>query len=193
MADNQKIVTQKFRAGFISIFKATSMRNADGTTAPAKYSIKALFPPGTDMTSMKKAAAEAMTAKWGTQPPKNLRSPFRKNGELDNPTAGLGPDGDEWIVCTFSAQEGKKPGIVDVNREDIIDEAEIYSGAWYRAQVRAFAYEKSGNRGVSFGLENVQKVKDDEPIGSGRMPAAKAFEAVDDDDDSGKGAAGLFD
>jgi hypothetical protein len=65
--------------------------------------------------------------------------------------------------------------------QDIIanDETEVYSGAWYRAQVRAFAYENAGNKGVSFGLQNVQKLRDDDPLGSGRIPASKAFEPVD--------------
>lgn len=193
MADKQKLITPLFRAAFISVFKATSMRSTDGTQAPAKYSIRAMFPPTSDFSGLKKAAAEAMAAKWGDKPPKNLRSPFRKNGELDSPVEGLGPD---WVVVTFSAQENKRPGLVDANCEDIIDEAEIYSGAWYRAQVRAFAYEKSGNRGISFGLENVQKVKDDEPLGSGRTPASKAFEAFSadgGDEDDSKGAESLFD
>jgi hypothetical protein len=32
---------------------------------------------------------------------------------------------------------------------------------------------------VSFGLQNVQKLRDDDPLGSGRIPASKAFEPVD--------------
>jgi hypothetical protein len=44
---------------------------------------------------------------------------------------------------------------------------------------------------VSFGLQNVQKTKDDEPLGRGKVPASKAFEAFGGS--SGKTAAGMFD
>ena len=170
MAD--KIVTAEFRGAFVGLFKATAPRdNPDGKK---KYSMRAVFMPGTDISDLKKAAASAAQEKWGNAVPKTLRSPFRTNEELDNPIPGV-PD--DAIVMTFSANEDRRPGIVDKNLNDIIDDSECYAGAWFRAQVRPYAYETSGNRGVAFGLENVQKTKDDEPLGSGRMPASKAFEA----------------
>jgi hypothetical protein len=79
---------------------------------------------------------------------------------------------------TFSANEDSRPGLVDANLQDIIDEVEVYSGAWYRAQVRPYSYSKKGNIGVAFGLQNVQKLRDDEPLGKGKIPASKVFTAV---------------
>ena len=38
-------------------------------------------------------------------------------------------------------------GLVDAKLQDIIDDTDVYSGAWYRAQVRAFAYDTAGNKG----------------------------------------------
>ena len=169
MADN--IVTPEFRAAFISIFRATSMKNADGTDSPPKFSIRAAFPPTANLAPLKKEAEQAAKDKWGDKMPKNLRSPFRLNEELENPVISIG---DDWVIISFSANADRRPGIVDANRQDIIDDADVYSGAWYRAQVRAYAYDKAGNKGVSFGLQNVQKLRDDDPIGSGRIPASKA-------------------
>jgi hypothetical protein len=174
MADNQ--ITPDFRAAFISVFKATSMKNADGSINKPKYSIRACFPPNADLKALKHEAQLAAQEKWGDKIPKTLRSPFRTNEELENPIVGIG---DDWIIMSFSANEDRRPGIVDAKLQDIIDDSDVYSGAWYRAQVRAFAYENAGNKGVSFGLQNVQKLRDDDPIGSGRLPASKAFEAVD--------------
>lgn len=190
MSDN--ILTPEFRAGFISIFKATSNKNADGTMSAPKFSVRACFPPTTDLSLLKKEAAAVATEKWGNQIPKTLRSPFRKNEELDNPVVGLG---DDWIIMTFAANEDSRPGIVDAKLQDIIDDSQVYSGAWFRAQVRAYAYDKAGNKGVSFGLQNVQKLRDDDPIGKGKMPASKAFEAVGGGQAStaGSNAAALFD
>ena len=183
MADN--ILTPIFRAGFISVFKPSK---PTGSNQDPKYSIRALFPPTTDLSALKKAAEQVAKAKWPTGVPKTMRSPFRKNEDLENPVPGIG---DDWIVMTFSAPADKRPGLVDAKLQDIIDEVEVYSGAWYRAQVRPFAYEQQGNKGVSFGLQNVQKIKDDDPLGAGRTPANKAFDAVET---AGSGDAGsLFD
>jgi len=173
-ADNQ--ITPEFRAAFISVFKATSMKNADGSVNKPKFSIRAAFPPTAKLDALKKVAEMAAREKWGDKIPKTLRSPFRTNEELENPIVGIG---DDWIIMSFSANEDRRPGIVDSKLQDIIDDADVYSGAWYRAQVRAFAYENAGNKGVSFGLQNVQKLRDDDPLGNGRIPASKAFEPVD--------------
>ncbi len=174
MPENQ--ITPEFRAAFISVFRATAMKNADGSTSKPKYSIRACFPPKADLSALKKEANAAAADKWGDKIPKTLRSPFRLNEELEAPIIGIG---DDWTIMSFSANEDRRPGIVDAKLQDIIDDADVYSGAWYRCQVRAFAYDTAGNKGVSFGLQNVQKLRDDDPLGNGRIPASKAFEPVD--------------
>jgi hypothetical protein len=183
MAEN--IVTPEFRGAFVSVFKATAMKGQ--ADAKPKYSVRAVFMPGTDISALKKAAAEAATEKWGQALPKTLRNPFRKNEELDNPVVGA-PD--DAIVVTFSANEDRRPGVVDAKLQDILDDSECYSGAYYRAQVRAFGYDTAGNKGVAFGLQNLQKLRDGEPLG-GRMPASKAFTPVEGA--TGTAASALFD
>ena len=187
MADN--LITPHFRAAFISVFKATSMKNADGTINKPKFSIRAAFPPSANLAPLKKEAELAAKEKWGDKIPKTLRSPFRTNEELENPIVGIG---DDWVIMSFSANEDRRPGIVGPTLQDIIDDSDVYSGAWYRAQVRAFAYETAGNKGVSFGLQNVQKIKDDDPIGNGRIPASKAFEPVEGAAEGAKTATSIF-
>ena len=187
MPDN--IISPEFRAAFVSVFKATAGKNADGTTNKPKFSIRACFPPTTKLDALKREAESAARDKWGDKIPKTLRSPFRLNEELENPIPGIG---DDWVIMTFSANEDRRPGIVDAQLQDSIDDSNVYSGAWYRAQIRAFAYENAGNKGISFGLQNVQKLRDDDPLGSGRIPASKAFEAVDDLATGGQTATSIF-
>lgn len=171
MAD--KMLTPEFRCGFQALFRALPPK--DNANGAKKYQIRALFPPTTDLSAMKAAAAQAATDKFGSNVPKNLRSPFRLNEELDKPFADIG---DDWIVMTFTANENSRPGLVDANLQDIINEADVYSGAWFRAEVQPYGYDNAGNKGVAFGLENVQKLRDDGAIGSGRTPANKAFTPV---------------
>ena len=185
MAENR--ITPEFRAGYVGLFRASAPK--EDPNGKKKFSIRAIFMPGADLKQLKLDAEAAAIEKWGANVPKNLRSPFRLNEELDNPVAGI-PD--DAIVMTFSANEDRRPGVVDANLQDIIDESECYSGAWYRAQVRAFAYEAKGNKGVAFGLQNVQKLRNDDPLGSGNIPASKAFDAVPTEGGS-KTAGGMFD
>lgn len=186
MTDN--VITPEFRAAFVGLFKATAPR--DNPNGAKKYSVRAVFMPDADLSALKEQAKIAAEEKWGAgKVPKTIRSPFRTNEELENPIPGV-PD--DAIVMTFSANEEKqRPGLVDKNLQDIIDDSDVYAGAWFRAQVRAFAYDNAGNKGVSFGLQNVQKLRDDEPLGKGRAPASKVFEAFGGG--AGKTANGLFD
>jgi hypothetical protein len=45
-----------------------------------------------------------------------------------------------------------------------------------RAQLRAFSYDSNGNKGVSFALNNIQKLGDGERLDN-RQAATDAFEA----------------
>lgn len=184
MANN--INTPEFRGAFVQLFKARGMAGQPDSTP--KFSIKAVFAPGTDLSLLKSEAQAAADEMWGAgKTPKLARSPFRKNGDFENPVPGY-PD--DAIVMTFSANEDKRPGVVDAQVQDIVDESQCYSGAYYRANVRAFAYDTAGNKGISFGLQNVQKLRDGEPLG-GRVPANKAFDAVAAP--AGASAATMFD
>jgi len=163
------IITPQFRVSYPYVFKPAKPMQ-DG--AEPKYSIVMLFESDSDLALLKAAAQEAVKEKWGDKPPKGLRSPFRDQGEKDG--AGY-VEGNVFV----SASSKQKPGLIDSKNADIMDESDFYAGCWARATVRAYAYDASGNRGVAFGLQNVQKLKDDEPLGAGRAKASSEFEPVD--------------
>lgn len=165
--DPCKVMTPEGRVSFPAVFEP---RAAVEGQIP-KYSVVLLFPKTTDLSALKAACTAAVKAKWGDKPPKGLRSPFRDGDEKDL-------DGYEGtIYINASAQD--RPGLVD-NRVQPIgpDRKEaFYAGCYARVMVRAFAYDKNGNKGVSFALQNIQKLKDGEPFGSKRK-AEDDFEAV---------------
>lgn len=165
------VITPEFRGSYVSVFHA----KRNDLNDKMEYSIVALFPKNADLSKLKAAAAEAVKEKWGDKKPKNLRSPFRDQGEKERD--GVLPAAHETGAIFMNFKSNQKPGIVDANREHILDESECYSGAWYRASVRAYAYENKGNCGVAFGLQNIQKVREDDPL-SGRAKPEDEFEAV---------------
>lgn len=170
MADTIK--TPRFRVSFPNLFTA---RAAPGGGEP-KYSLSMLFPPGTDLSELKKAAAAVVTEKFGpdaSKYPAKLKTPFIDQGGYDY-------EGYEKGAILIRATSKQKPGLVDKNVKPIIDESEVYPGCYAIATVRPFYYDSNGNKGVSFGLQNVQIVADGEPIG-GRARPEKEFEPVHDD------------
>lgn len=161
----EKVLTPKFRVSFPAVFVPRAAM--DG--AEPKYSVVMLFPKDTDLSRLKAIAKQAVTEKWGDKVPKDLRSPFRDGDEKElDGYAGQ-------IFITASSK--MKPGLVNGQREAIIEASEFYAGCYARATVNAYAYDRNGNKGVAFGLQNLQKLEEGEPF-SGRTKPEDDFDAV---------------
>jgi len=153
-----------------------------------KYSLTVIFdeagvktPAFAALQAAAVAAAEAAYPGKGAQMLKTgaLKSPFRTDCEAKN-----------YKNCKvfINVRTEKKPGVVygyadpATGKAKIIPddkiESEIYPGAQVKASVNAFAYNNAGNKGVSFALNNVQKVGEGERI-DGRKAAEDEFEAAD--------------
>ena len=104
-----------------------------------------------------------------------LRTPLR-DGDLER------PDDEAYANAYFvNANSATAPGVVDANRNEILDKSEVYSGVYGRASITFYAFNANGNRGIACGLNNLQKIRDGEPMGS-RSRAEDDF-ATDDDED----------
>ena len=79
-----------------------------------------------------------------------------------------------------NANSTTKPGVVDADRNPILDSSELYSGIIGRASVNFYAV--NSNRGIACGLNNIQKLADGTPLG-GHSRAEDDFADLDDDDD----------
>lgn len=190
MADEKKptknLITPDARLCFPSVFAP----RAFGAGKP-KYSAVLNFGKIDPklLAPLKEAARKAVFDKWGAKPPSNLRNPFRDGADKEH-LDGFTP-GDVYI--TVSSEQA--PGIVDRNVQPIIDQRDLYPGVWVKASVRAFCYDQQGNKGVSFGLRNIMKLRDDTPLGSFSRPEDD-FVPADPDagaTESDKGAGALFD
>ena len=73
------------------------------------------------------------------------------------------------------------PGIVDADLNPILTRSEVYSGVYGRASITFYAFNSSGNKGITCGLNNLQKIRDGEPL-RGKASAEYDF-ATDDDED----------
>lgn len=169
-----------FRGSFVTLAKPRAPKTGDGKP---KYGINIVLPKDHAFWArLDREIEKCALAKWG-KIPKKLKT-TRKNGD-DEEVA-------EWAGCySVPATSIDKPGVVrkaeDGELEEIIDFAEVYSGAWYRCELRCFAYDVEG-KGVSVGLQNVMKVRDDKPF-SGRRAATEVFANYVDDEDIPSGTS----
>lgn len=139
-----------------------------------KYSVEMIFPEGTDLTKLKAAAKLAAEEKWGKKIPAKLKSPFR-DGDVDREGK------EEYAGKVFiSARSKSKPRVI-VGQEMRACEnpEEVYGGCVCAVSVTAFAYDNSGNKGVSFYLNSVWKVRDGQRLGGSGGDPTEDFAGMD--------------
>lgn len=176
MADaTTKVVTGLVRLSYVQIFSKRSF--TEGTDA--KYSLCVLVPKKDTKTlkkiqaAMKSAAEEGISTKFNGKKPSNLHMPLRDG---DEERADEAPEYKGMYF--FNCNSNRKPGIVDKDCNEIMDPDEVYSGCWGRVSVNFYPYSVNGNKGVAVGLNNVQKLKDDQRLGG---VAASAEDDFNDD------------
>jgi hypothetical protein len=169
---NDNLITPEFRVAFAHVFEPREGENGD------KWELVMIFDKSTDITALKTAAGKAAREKWGDAAGKmKLDSPFHDGTEKvdreGNVYDGFGPG-----VVYLRASSTFQPGIVDAHLKPIIDRTAFYSGCYARAEVNAFAYDRNGKRGVSFGLRNLQKLRDGKSLGFRVAKAEEVFSPV---------------
>ena len=104
-----------------------------------------------------------------------LKTPLR-DGNLER------PDDEAYADSYFvNANSATAPGIVDADRQPILDRSEVYSGVYGHASINFYAFNSNGNKGIACGLNNLQKIKDGEPLG-GKSRAEDDFATEGEDD-----------
>jgi len=151
-----------------------------------KYSVSLIIPKSDTVTVEKiKRAIEAAYKEGeaklrgnGKSVPKleGLKIPLR-DGDIER------PDDEAYANAYFvNANSSTAPGIVDADRQPVIDHSEVYSGVYGRASINFYAFNSNGNKGIACGLNNLQKIRDGEPLG-GKSRAEDDFADFDGGDD----------
>lgn len=169
---SKKVVTPTFRASFVNVFEPRQNEQS----GKLEYSVKMIFDKDADLTGLKEIIKEAIRNKWGTNPPKSLKMPLRDGNESD---LDKYPEDENKIIANAKSV-AYPPGIIDGRtKQEIIDPKEFYSGCYARASVVAYAYDNV-SKGVAFGLQNILKIKDGEPLVN-RASAESDFAGIMDE------------
>ena len=181
MLNPTKVITgPRTRWSYANVWDPKSINGGD-----PKYSVSLIIPKSDTKTIAKIEAAIQAAYEEGesklrgnskTVPALSvLKTPLR-DGDRER------PDDEAYRNSYFiNANSATKPGIVDADRNPILDRSEVYSGVYGRASVNFYAFNSSGNKGIACGLNNLQKISDGEPLG-GKSRAEDDF-ATDDEDD----------
>ncbi len=180
-AASTRVVTgPRSRFSFCHIWEPKSINGGD-----PRYSMSVIIPKDdTETVDRINGAIEAayrdgeskLKGKGSLPPLSALKTPLR-DGDLDR------PDDPAYAGCWFlNANSDRAPGIVDAHAQPILDRNEVYSGCYGRVSLSFFAFNTNGNRGIACGLNNIQKLRDGEPLG-GQLSAEQEFAGLDDGDE----------
>lgn len=190
MTENTRtsVMTPECILAFHDLFRAKAIEEGKEPTFNATLLFSPEVQQTPDFAAMKAAATAAAQKRFAQEIAADpqfvatLRNPFRRCEEKPKYYADLGPG---WLFINVSTKQ--RPGVVKPVQNGvapITDENEIYAGVVVRATISPFAYPQPGakgpaaaNKGVSFGLGNVLKVRDGERRG-GRPSAQDDFGAI---------------
>ena len=175
LANPMKVITGK-----ANVWEAKSING--GTP---KFSVSLIIPKTDTVTVQKiKTAIQAaydegqakLKGNGRTVPPLTaIKTPLR-DGDTER------PDDPAYANSYFiNANSATAPGIVDADCNPILTHSEVYSGVYGRASINFYAFNSNGNKGIACGLNNLQKIRDGEPLG-GKASAASDFSTDADED-----------
>ena len=160
---------KRSRLSYVNLFEPRSIVGDDGVPGEPRYSTVVLIPKEDTETIERLRKAEKETAEAN-------KHKFKK-GKVPANLASVIHDGDEeadleenpeyaghWYM-NVGAKEKYPPKVVDRSVRQITDATEVYSGCYARVTVSPYAYSYMGKEGIGFGLRNVQKLAEGEPLG----------------------------
>ena len=184
-----QIVLPKFQVWFEHLMEP---RKVDINNRPLEekdwsYECMAVFDSVDQMVQVDKqrwqdminAAKQVRDAFFEGNVPANYRSPLKSGTDYNTKHNGKYPALVGKTIINLKSK-GQKVGIVDANNRRIIDPSAVYSGMYAIADGTWFGYNVGGGEsvGLSFGLNNIMKVADGEPLGRVNNPEA-AFREID--------------
>ncbi|MDA8113552.1 MAG: DUF2815 family protein [Acidithiobacillus sp.] len=134
-----------------------------------------------------KDAEEALAEKW-PDPAKRPRIPLIgetnslfKDGDKTTDKQGVplkekNPEYAGHYILRMSSKV--KPFVVDRNRQEILTADEVYGGCFCKVNCNVYTYEMELNKGITCGINGVQKWAEGERFGGGRPSLESMFDAA---------------
>ena len=160
-----RVTTPEARLSYPALFEPKGFQNSD---ADLRYQCELIFDSDADMSKLKLACATALCDQFpdSNNRPK-VKLPILSGDEVNQKRISEGREPKpeiegKWLIRARSKQ---KPAVVDENVQPVIQPDKVYAGCRVYASVTAYWFDMGANRGLSFALNGIQFVRDDEPFG----------------------------
>lgn len=194
--DNETKIYGKGLLSFPRLFEPQPSKTLGKDGKPKlKYTATIVLVDPDEVKKLKKAYVDAVFVKFG----RDKGTQMLKDEELKSPflTKKLEKYGYPEGSCYIRVSSVKRPGIVADYRDPatgkpakVLDPERMYSGVMVNTTLRLFWYDNDGNRGFSFGFNNMQRLthkgddgkpaREDWARMDGRVNAEDDFEADDE-------------
>ena len=178
--NNTTITVGEARLSYVHLFEPySSMAGQD-----PKYSVTVLIPKSN--TAAKRQIDDAIEAakqigiqnKWGGQAPAVVATTIHDGDGVKQNGEAYGDECRGHWVLNCNANATHPPKIVNLARQPIIDQSEVYSGMYGWVNINFFPYFNSLKKGIGCGLNAVMKTRDGEPLGGSAPSVDEAFANV---------------
>lgn len=165
-----RVVTGEVRLSYANIFEAKTIQSGK-----PKYSVSLIIPKPDTETLAKieraiDAAIDAGIGKFGGKRPNKaaLKLPLR-DGDIER-------DDEAYANSMFvNTNSTTPPQVVGTDLQPILAASEVYSGSYARVSISFYAFNTNDNRGIACALEDIQKLRDGEPLGGNCISAEADF------------------
>lgn len=183
--DGLTIITPTGIACFVHVWEPHAFTDNKGNKGEPNYGLILVFDKKTDFSEMRKTCGRALVKKWGDKAKamkSQFRLPFRDASDYTEYGEPFDRD-DGSTMIIFKSKSA--PGVVDARAKPIMNQMDFYAGAMARVSCYAHAYNSMGNKGVTFLLNNVQKMADGERLAGARQNAEDEFGPISEGGEEG--------
>lgn len=167
-----QVVTGEVRLSYVNLFEPKSFKEGD---KDAKYSTTILIPKNTAdgqktianiRVAIQKAAEKGAQKHFNGRTPTNVTNTLKDGDTEVNDLGELkkikNPELEGNMYMRLSSKYA--PKVLNVQRQEILNPLEVYSGIYGKVSLTTFAYSGDGRRGVSAVLNNVLITREGEPL-----------------------------
>jgi hypothetical protein len=181
---SRKLILKNVRFSYVRVFEAEQFNGV----GESNYSVTLLIPKSD--TALIKQINDAVKAEaqayFGSDPkfkgrvPENYKSPL-KDGDAPEKEEQAEYEGCYYITAKRKEKLGR-PIVIDKGKRPITVKEDMYSGSWGVASISLYGYNMSSDiRGITAGLNGIQKVTDDDRLDGGS--SVNDFEDLSNEND----------
>jgi len=158
------------------VFIDKPKENSVDPSKPALYSITFLMDKKDPkviekIKQMESCISDALVKRFGEKKPAKFYNPI-KDGDTETDSEGKPRYPGQWY---FEAKNATKPGLVNADREPILEQEAVWSGCKGRCSIGFVAYDVASKKGVTIYLNNVQLTDNSAPKLMGKRSAEMDF------------------